>query len=89
MTPAPQITTPVDHRDALVYAALHLLQRQLPAEPIAYLWPEADRILFRTSDDHTGDVELLVNWDVAAVTQNTAGEELNCAPVSTESGRQP
>jgi len=88
MTPTEQLT-PADHRTELIDAVQCLLLRQLPSEPIAYVWPEVNRILFRTSDDHTGDVELLVNWDVAAVTQNTAGEELNCAPVSTESGRQP
>ena len=73
-----------DHRSSLVEAVLCLLERQLPSV-IAYVWPEQHRILFRTGDGRTGDVEVIVNWDVP-VTQNAAGE--NSAPVPTESSSQ-
>ena len=91
MTPAPQ-PTPVDHRSDLVDAVLRLLEHQLPAEPIAYAWPEPHRILFRTADNRTGDVEVFVNWCVTRVTQKGAQDgagEIYSAQVSTESGGQP
>ena len=71
MTPTEQLTI-ADHRTELIDAAQCLLLRQLPSEPIAYVWPEHHRILFRTGDGRTGDVELLVNWDVP-IAQNGAG----------------
>lgn len=74
MTPAPQSTT-ADRRSDLLAAALRLVERQMPAKPIAYVWPEQDRVLFRTADGRTGDVEIvvLVNWDVARTESTAAG----------------
>ena len=57
--------TPADHRDELIAEAARMLARQLRSEPIACIWPERDQVLFRTADGQTGDVEVLVNWDVA------------------------
>jgi hypothetical protein len=67
--------TPADHRDELVDAALALLARQLPSQPIANLWTEPHRIAFLTADGRTGDVEVLVNWDVVT-TESTANRSV-------------
>ena len=91
MTPTEQLTI-ADHRTELIDAVQCLLLRQLPSEPIAYAWPEPHRILFRTADNRTGDVEVFVNWCVTRVTQKGAQDgagEIYSAQVSTESGGQP
>jgi hypothetical protein len=67
--------TPADHRDELIAEAARMLARQLPSQPIAYLWPERHRIAFRTGDGRTGEVEVLVNWDVAATESTARGSD--------------
>ena len=74
MTPAPQSTT-ADRRSDLVAAVLRLVERQMPSQAIAHVWPEQDRVLFRTADGRTGDVELLVNWDVVRTELTAAGSD--------------
>jgi hypothetical protein len=54
---------------ALAAAVRALLERQLGAEQIAYIWPESHRIRIRTADGRTGDVEVLVSWDVVVDAQ--------------------
>ena len=82
------MTTPThiptaDQRSALLDAVLRLLERQLPSQP-TYICPEQHRILFRTADDRTGSVDVLINFDVVqSVTQNAAGENYS-APAPTE-----
>jgi len=72
------MTTPtnipiVDHRDDLVAATLRQLERQLPAVPIAYIWPKQHRVLIRTADGRIGDIEVMVNWDVTTTESPAAG----------------
>ena len=61
----PAHITITNHRDELATAVLLLLERQLPAKPITHTWPEPHRILFRTVDGRTYEVEVFVNWDAA------------------------
>ena len=82
MTTPTHITT-VDQRSALLNAVECLLERQLPAEPIAYVWPEQHRILFRTAGDRTGSVDVLVNFDVVPIAQDCAATNYS-APAPTE-----
>ena len=77
----------IDRRSDLGAAVYQLVLRELRSHQVTYIWPEQHRILFRTGDGRTGDIELLVNWDLMQVAQNTAGEESSAAP--TESDRQP
>jgi hypothetical protein len=65
--------TPADHRSELIAEAARMLARQLRSEPIAYIWPERHQILFRTTDGRTGNVEVFVNWDVAATESPASG----------------
>ena len=84
MTPTEQLT-PADHRTELIDAVQCLLLRQLPSEPIAYVWPEHHRILFRTANGHHADVEVLVNFDVVPIAQKTSQPKNYSVPVPTES----
>jgi len=65
--------TPTDRRGELIAEGTRLLARQLPSQPIAYIWLEPHRIAFCTADGRTGDVEVLVNWDVAAIESTANG----------------
>jgi hypothetical protein len=71
----PRAHRKADHRAELIDAALHLLARQLPSEPIAYIWPERHRVLFCTADGRTGDVEVLVNFEVLPADSGTDGAD--------------
>ena len=82
----------IDSRSDLGAAVYQLVLRELRSHQISYIWPEQHRILFRTADNRTGDVEVFVNWCVTRVTQKGAQDgagEIYSAQVSTESGGQP
>ena len=69
MTPPTYIEL-ADRRSDLVDAVQCLLERQLRSHQVTWIWPDTGRILFATADGCTGDVEVLVNWDVVqSVTQ--------------------
>ncbi len=50
--------------DELARGAAELVRGALGGHGIRQVWTDHDRILFRLADGRTGDVELLVNWDV-------------------------
>lgn len=61
--------------DELARGAADLVRGALGGHEIRQVWTDHDRILFLLSDGRTGDIELLVNWDVGATRdQGTRGE---------------
>jgi len=53
-----------------------LAQQALAGQPLCQIWAEQDRVLFRLGDGRSGDVEVLINWDVTP----TADEKARKAP---------
>jgi hypothetical protein len=52
--------------DELASEVAHLVHREVGTHDIHQVWTEDHRIRFRERDGRTGDVEVLVNWDVVA-----------------------
>ena len=64
--------------DELARGAGNLVRGALGGHEIRQVWTDHDRILFRLGDGRTGDVELLVNWDVGNAILRAKPEEAQC-----------
>jgi hypothetical protein len=58
--------------DQLATEVARIIRREIGRDEVKQIWSEPDRILFRLADGRTGDVEVVVNWDIEC--PSTGGE---------------